>query len=234
MAGEAKPRHSAWAMSARCGNGAGASAMQLWTQFYATIGTASAALLGLLFVAVSINAQAALGPQEAFSRRLTEQAFQNHLPVMMVSFLALFPGIETTTFGAVTLIMTAGWSAWVVIRFCQMLRHRLERRVWLYSMRRHISSLIGFGILLVSALRMALNGDTSYNWFAAATLVLLLSATTLSWQLLSGSRGGSRRSPIVSPRWTASQDGCKWRSWSTSRARQPPRGPLPRTMSACP
>jgi hypothetical protein len=49
--------------------------MQLWTQFYAAIGSASAALLGLLFVAVSINASAAFGPDEAVSRRLTEQAF---------------------------------------------------------------------------------------------------------------------------------------------------------------
>jgi hypothetical protein len=158
--------------------------MQVWTQFYATIGTASAAILGLLFVAVSINAPAALGPQEGPSRGLTEQAFQNYLAVMMVSFLALFPGTETPTLSAVTLITTAGWSVWVVIRFCQMFRHRVERQLWFYSMRRHISSLIGFGILLVSALRMALNWGTAYSWFAAATLVLLFSATTVSWQLL--------------------------------------------------
>jgi hypothetical protein len=50
-----------------------------WSQFFATIGTASPALLGLLFVAVSVNAESALG----MSRRLTEQAFQNYLTVMM-------------------------------------------------------------------------------------------------------------------------------------------------------
>ena len=38
--------------------------MQPWTQFYATIGTAAATLLGLLFVVVSINVSAALGPEE--------------------------------------------------------------------------------------------------------------------------------------------------------------------------
>lgn len=158
--------------------------MQLWIQFYAAIGTASAALLGLLFVAVSINVSAALGPDEAVSRRLTEQAFQNYLAVMMVALLALFPGIETTTFGMVTLITTAGWSIWVVIRFCQTLTQRLERRSWIYSVRRHLSSLVGFGILLVSAFRMALNWGTSFNLLAASTLVLLFSATTVSWELL--------------------------------------------------
>jgi hypothetical protein len=158
--------------------------MQLWTQFYSAIGTACAALLGLLFVAVSINVSAALGPDETVSRRLTEQAFQNYLAVMMVALLALFPGIEPTTFGMVTLITTAGWLIWVVIRFGQTLAQRLERRSWIYSVRRHVSSLIGFGILLVSAFRMALNWGTSYNWLAASTLVLLFSATTVSWELL--------------------------------------------------
>jgi hypothetical protein len=158
--------------------------MQLWTQFYAAIGTASAALLGLLFVAVSIKLSATLGPDEAVSRRLTEQAFQNYLAVMMVAFLALFPGIETTTFGMVILITTAGWSIWVIIRFCQTLTQRLGPRSWIYSVRRHVPSLVGFGILLVSAFRMALNRGTSYNLLAASTLVLLFSATTVSWELL--------------------------------------------------
>ncbi len=158
--------------------------MQPWTQFYAAIGTASAALLGLLFVAVSINVSAAFGPDEAVSRRLTEQAFQNYLAVMMVAFLALFPGIETTTFGMVTLITTAGWSIWVVIRFWQTLAQRLERRSWIYSVRRHVASLSGFVILLVAAFRMALNRGASYDLLASATLVLLFSATTVSWELL--------------------------------------------------
>ena len=68
--------------------------MQAWSQFYAAIAAASAALLGLLFVVVSINAPAALGPEEAVSRRLTEQAFQNYLAVLMVALLALFADIS--------------------------------------------------------------------------------------------------------------------------------------------
>ena len=35
--------------------------MQAWSSYYATIGGAAATLLGLLFVAVSVNASAALG-----------------------------------------------------------------------------------------------------------------------------------------------------------------------------
>jgi len=41
-----------------------------------------------------------------------------------------------------------------------------------------------FGILLASAFRMALNWGEAYNWLAASTLVLLISATAVSWLLL--------------------------------------------------
>ena len=46
--------------------------MQAWTAFYTVIGGASAALLGLLFIAVSVNAVAAMGPGQEHSRRLAE------------------------------------------------------------------------------------------------------------------------------------------------------------------
>ncbi len=158
--------------------------MQLWAQFYATIGTAAAALLGLLFVVVSINVSVALGPEEVVARPLTEQAFQNYLTVMLVAFLALFPGITTRTFGMVALITSAASSVWATVRLYQTLALNTRRRSWIYSLRRHVSSLIGFAILLVSASRMALNWGGSYNWFAASTLVLLFSATEASWGLL--------------------------------------------------
>jgi hypothetical protein len=158
--------------------------MQAWAGFYTAIAGASAALLGLLFVVVSINAPAALGPEEAVSRRLTEQAFQNYLTVLMVALLALFADISAVVYGWVTLAATAGWSVWVVVRFVQTIAARGERRFWLASIRRHLSSLIGFGMLLFATLRMALNWADDYNWLAASTLVLMFSATTVSWELL--------------------------------------------------
>ena len=158
--------------------------MEAWAPFYTAIAAASAALLGLLYVVVSINAAAALGPGEPVSRRLTEQAFQNYLAVLMVALLALFADISAVVYGWVTLAATAGWSVWVVVRFVQTIAARGERRFWLASIRRHLSSLIGFGMLLSAALRMALGWGEDYNWLAASTLVLLFSATDVSWELL--------------------------------------------------
>lgn len=156
-----------------------------WSQFYATIAAASAALLGLLFVAVSVNAAAALGPKELVSRRLVEQAFQNYLAVMMVSLLALFPHIGARTFGGVTLAATASWSIWVFIRTAQAAAQRQPWRSRAAALRRHLSSLFGFTVMLVVALRLLMQWGADFSWLAAGMLVLLFSATSVSWELLS-------------------------------------------------
>jgi hypothetical protein len=164
--------------------------MDRWSPFYAATAAAAAALLGLLFVAVSINAAAAIGPAEASSRRLTEQAYQNYLAVMLVSFMALFPGVTPTSFGGETVAATATWSLWVLIRFGQAVAQRVERRSWIFALRRHLSSLIGFAMLLVAALRMAFDWGHDENWVAAAMLMLMFSAIAISWELLKRIAGG--------------------------------------------
>jgi hypothetical protein len=160
--------------------------MQTWTAFYTVIGGASAALLGLLFVAISMNAVATLGPGQENSRRLAEQAFQNYLAVLMVSLLSLFPEISISTFGMVTLFVTAVWIVWVFVRLYQVIASPAGLVSRLLTLRRHLSSLIGFGLLTFAALRMAVSGRDERDWFAAAAIVLLFSATTVSWELLIG------------------------------------------------
>jgi len=158
--------------------------MQGWFEFYSTIGGIAATLLGLLFVAVSINASVVLGEAHENSKRLAEQAFQNYLAVMMVALLAIFPTIEISTFGFVTLAVTAVWGVWVMIRLYLALRRPTDSGLRLQSLRRQFSSLVGFGILIFAALRMAFDLGDSRNLFAIATIILLFSATTASWELL--------------------------------------------------
>jgi hypothetical protein len=160
--------------------------MQAWTAFYTVIGGASAALLGLLFIAVSVNAAATMGPGQEHSRRLAEQAFQNYLVVLMVSLLSLFPEISIATFAMVSLLVTAVWIVWVVVRLWQVIASPGSVGARLLQLRRHLSSLIGFGLLTVAALRMAAGGRDERDWFAAAAIVLLFSAITVSWEFLIG------------------------------------------------
>jgi len=155
-----------------------------WSSFFSVIGSASAALLGLLFVSISFNAPATLGKGQDHSRRLAEQAFQNYLAVLMVALLALIPDMEIPTFGRVTLLVTAVWVAWVCIRVYQGATGGGGLAFRLRALRRHLATLIGYAMLVIAALDMALTGDDQIDWLAAAVMVLLFSAARVSWQFL--------------------------------------------------
>jgi hypothetical protein len=155
-----------------------------WAGFFSVIGSASAALLGLLFVSISINAPATLGKGQDHSRRLAEQAFQNYLAVLMVSLLALIPDMSLTTFSKVTLLITGIWVVWVFIRLYQGMMGEGSIRFRIRSLRRHVTSLIGYAMLVITALRMALTGEDERDWFAVAVIILLFSATRVCWQFL--------------------------------------------------
>ncbi len=158
--------------------------MQSWFEFYAVIGAAAATLTGLLFVAVSMNTAAALSKGPEGSRRLAEQAFENYLAVLMVSLLALFPNTSLTIFGRITLAVTASWTAWVLVRLYQALAEPSVHETRAVALRRHISTMIGFGLLIYAAARMAVNGADTRDTLAAANIVLLFSATEKAWGLL--------------------------------------------------
>lgn len=158
--------------------------MQGWFDFYAVIGAAAATLTGLLFVAMSMNTVAALSKGPEGSRRLAEQAFENYLAVLMVSLLALFPDMSLTTFGRTTLLVTATWTVWVVVRLYQAAAVASVHETRLTAIRRHLSTLIGFGLVIYAAARMALGGTDTRDTLASAAIVLLFSATEKAWGLL--------------------------------------------------
>ena len=159
--------------------------MQNWAEFYATIATAAATLLGLLFVAISINAESlSAGHQD--SRRLAEQGFQNYFAVLLVTLIALLPGMSLPTLGLVAISVTIVGGIWVLIRFWQSLRDARQLKGRVSSVRRHAVSVLGFGMLIYSAFRMRSGdpgGDAPYI-FASALIVLVASATVSSWELL--------------------------------------------------
>jgi hypothetical protein len=158
--------------------------MNDWSQLYSVTGGSAATLLGLLFVAVSINASTAVGQMHQNSRRLAEQAFQNYLVVMLVSLLALFPTLEKEEFGYATLGLTALRSVLALVRLYWAAKEPYEAGSRLKSLRRQLPSLIGFALLISAALRMALDLGDSRTTFAIATVTLLFSATSVAWELL--------------------------------------------------
>ncbi|HXL98649.1 MAG TPA: hypothetical protein VN932_01880 [Rhizomicrobium sp.] len=158
--------------------------MQSWTDFYEMTGGAAATLLGLLFVSVSVNAQAILGATHQHPRRMAEQGFQNYLAVLMISLLVLFPHMDNRSLGISILCVVGIWAAWVLARMYSTLMGPRATESRFAAARRFLSSVIGYSILIYSAARMAL-GQGDYHQLLAVSLILLLfSATAVSWELL--------------------------------------------------
>src|SRR5271156_5235901 len=158
--------------------------MQEWSQLYSVTGGSAATLLGLLFVAVSVNASAALGKMHQNSRHLADQAFQNYLVVMLVSLLAIFPSLTVPELGYATLGVTALRGLWALVRLYWAATKPYEPGTRVQSLRQHVSSLVGFALLIYAAARMALGLGDNRTMFAIATVAFLVSATTVAWRLL--------------------------------------------------
>jgi hypothetical protein len=157
--------------------------MRPWFEFYSVVGGAAATLMGLLFVSVSINAPAIIGAGQDHTKRLAEQAFQNYYAVIIVSLLVLFPQITLPHLGIAIFCVTAAPGAWLLVRLYLTLSRRTgESR--LHALRRYFSPLIGFGLLLFCASSMSLGRADYRNRLAISVLVLLFSATVVSWELL--------------------------------------------------
>ena len=158
--------------------------MQGWSSFYEMLGGAAATLLGLLFVSVSLNAEIILGATHQHSRRLAEQAFQNYMAVLIISLLVLFPEMSVISFGYSILWTTGFWGLWVVYRMYQVMRTQPPaKESRLRALRRYVPSLAGFGALIFAGIRMIHAGDYTVLT-AVGVLVLLISATVASWELL--------------------------------------------------
>jgi hypothetical protein len=158
--------------------------MDGWHDFHQMIGATAATLLGLLFVSVSLNAETILGEQHQHSRRLAEQAFQSYLAVLFISLMVFFPRISVEGFAQAMLWVTGIWGGWTVIRFVEVIRNPPPNSSLLRALRRYMPSLVGFVLLFVAGFEMLFLHENETIICGVAMLLLLVSATVVSWELL--------------------------------------------------
>jgi hypothetical protein len=157
----------------------------VWRSFFGFEGSAAATLLGLLFVAVSLNADLILAGDRPNTKQLAEQAFQNYIAAFLISTLFLLPVLtlqEISAFleteGPIMLI----WSTLRVLRTGKTSDSGFSLfRTWL----RLLPSLIAYAGLLVIGISIN-DGLTDHKAIviAGASIILVISATRTSWDLL--------------------------------------------------
>ena len=158
--------------------------MEAWRPFFEILCGTSATLLGLLFVSVSVNAQAILGGHHKHSQRLAEQSFQNYLAVLLVCLVALYPGTTFRTLGVSLLTMTVAWGGWIFARLYQTLTDAHGREKRIATARRFGGSVAGLVFLIYAGRELLLGADDGRDFLSIGLMVFLISATLVAWQLL--------------------------------------------------
>lgn len=156
-----------------------------WNAYYELAGAAAATLLGLLFVAVSLNADLILAGERPQTKQLAEQAFQNYVAVLAVSLLFVCPRLDFGTLGSSLITQAAVMVIWVAFRLKKTLGMSDAGFGRTHVWRRLMPSLFGYGLLILAGSKLTHHFETSaFRLVAFSTILLLISATATSWDLL--------------------------------------------------
>jgi modulator of FtsH protease len=150
-----------------------------WSDLFVASAGASAALTGLLFVAVSVNIQDILKNPGLPNRAL--QTLLLLLGALVVSIAGLVPGQSSTALGAELLVCALGFGGWVLVLAARMLEHT----------RQYLRPLFHFGLVLpgtlpalVGAISLLAHAGGGLYWVAGGVVGEVLVASINAWVLL--------------------------------------------------
>ena len=156
-----------------------------WHDFYLATASASAALLGLLFVGVSINLSTITAAERLDLRTRANLAFSNLLYLLGLSLIVLIPGVDAGSLAISFTFVAALGLLRLVRRVVGLVR--TNGGLWRQrdTLRRLAWTFVADLLLLYIAASVASSGDA--RWLLALTIVdfvLLIGAADVSWDLL--------------------------------------------------
>lgn len=152
-----------------------------WQIFYATIAGSSSTLLGLLFVAVSLNKEHLEHEDHAHFKALARQTFGTFIYIITFSLVFLIPKESPHALG-IPLTCIALFGFINIIR--EMVPHMKTLNTWI-ALNRYGWSIAGFLVMISSSVHVMLSGDESSLYhMVSAMFMLLVSAVKSSWVLM--------------------------------------------------
>ncbi len=156
-----------------------------WHDFYLATAGAAAALLGLLFVGISINLGALNAPERVDVRERASQAFTNLTFVLILSLSVLIPQNDPQSLAIACAILT------VIGVYRGLRRIRAVALHWsvvahpVLALRRQAWSLLAVVLLAFAAYDLWTHGTSGALYdLIAVNFLLLLGAADVSWDLL--------------------------------------------------
>jgi hypothetical protein len=151
-----------------------------WINFFVAEVGASAALVGLLFVAVSINLTKIIQHPSLPGRAF--EALTVLVVVLLVATFALVPGQSTTALGIeVTGTAVVGWATTAFIQLASE-EEPDAPRIWMLS--RVVTTQLAIVPMIASGVSLLFERGGGLYWIVAATVGSFLAALIDAWVLL--------------------------------------------------
>ena len=159
--------------------------MQAWRDYFIFARSIGATLLGLLFVATSLNAETILSGSYRHLKELAGQTYQNFILVVVVSLFFLFPGLSAAWNFVLFGILGIYGIGWVTFRLSVVVRSPMREHHWTRVIRRMLPAAIACALLIYAGFG-ASRADTAAVLAAlgSASILLLISGAATSWDLL--------------------------------------------------
>ena len=152
-----------------------------WSDLFVAAAGASAALLGLLFVAVSINLERILKFPGLPGRAL--EALMQLTCVLLVSLAGLVPGQSHVALGLELLLITALISA-IVLRQPILVADASGREPRSWKLTRWTVRLAGLVTIAIAGLSLVVESGGGLYWLAAGIALATVAAIAGAWVLL--------------------------------------------------
>lgn len=154
-----------------------------WHDFYLLIGTAAATLVGLLFVALSLNLHKLRDENYNDVRILAYRTFYTFIYVLMVSGVLLIPHQTPLGIG-LPLLLISGLGLFNTARNIAYVRRGARSPGFRDVMRRFLTVAVSLVGLVVVALWVMAGNVTAFYWLTGVILGLLVFASENAWDML--------------------------------------------------
>jgi hypothetical protein len=161
-----------------------ALAIEGWHDFYIMAGTAAATLVGLLFVSLSLNADAITSAANADMRVLAAQTFTSFMSVVMLAVIFLIPHQVPPGLG-LPMLGVSGWGLYETIsRFLSTRRARRRSLGHGALAGRFAVPMACYLTLMIIAVTVLLGRTGGLYWLVPVMIFLLAAASRNAWDLL--------------------------------------------------
>jgi hypothetical protein len=162
-------------------------ALEAWRDYYTALAAVGAALLGLLFVAVSLRLNLFHEEQVADVRAFAVLAYGSFLMIVVIALLCLAPDMSAAELGATLAVLGALGIGWTLYMLRLMLRLGNQGPepppAWRWPYLGAV--LVAYGGLAASGVVLFTDRTAPLDWLLPITLALLVLAATSAWVLLS-------------------------------------------------